>query len=197
MDFAHVANMVNNLQRVCYQVRFLEWQREDLDSEWLLTIEDKDSLAELIVPSVFVTNEQLYKIALLERGVLIESINESLSKNNATKSFRLEPVKDELYRISITGGIEDIVKIEFVGCDSFKNVIEMSEKSNSRYIFLGQRDFGELEAANPDLNGEYWVLRGDDVLSAIFWPFLLPLDATCFSINDPTSFVLDVEGSEK
>lgn len=197
MDLAYLTNIVNSLQRVCYQIRFLEWQRKDLDSEWLLTIEDKDSLAEMMVGPVSVTNEQLYKIALLERGVLIESINENLAKNNATKSFRLEPVKDELYRISITGGIEDIVKIEFVGCDSFKNVIEMSEKSNSRYVFLGQRDFGELETASPDLDGEYWILRGDDVLSAIFWPFLLPLDATCFSINDPTSLVLDVEGSEK
>jgi hypothetical protein len=197
MDLAYLPNIVNSLQRVCYQLRFLEWQRKDLDSEWLLTIEDKDSLAEIMVEPVSVTNEQLYKIALLEKSALIESINEELAKNNVTKSFRLKPITDEAYRISITGGIEDIVKIEYVGYGSFKSVIELSEKSNSRYIFLGQRDFGELGTANPDLDGEYWVLRGDEVLSAIFWPFLLPLDATCFSINDPTSFVLDIEGSEK
>ena len=81
MDVAHIANMTNSLQRVCYQIRFLEWQRKDLDSEWSLTSEDKDSLAEIVVPSVSVTNEQIYNIALLERGVLIKSINEYLAKH--------------------------------------------------------------------------------------------------------------------
>lgn len=197
MDVAHIANMTNSLQRVCYQIRFLEWQRKDLDSEWSLTSEDKDSLAEIVVPSVSVTNEQIYNIALLERGVLIKSINEYLAKHKKTELFRLESVEDEAYRISITGGIEGAVKLEYVGYKSFKHVTEMSEKSNSRHIFLGQRDHGELEAANPYLDGEYWVIIGDDTLGVIFWSFLLPLDATCFCINDPTSLVLDIEGSEK
>lgn len=188
---------VNSLQRSCYQLRFLEAQMSDLCSEWLLTKEDKDSLAEMMVPSVTITTLQLYQTLILEKNSLIEMINTQFAKNIQTQDFKLLPVDNAVHRIEVHGGIENLVKINFVGCGSFENTQEISAQSLEQHIFLGERDLNELSPASGELQGEIWNIDGDQDLGSIFWPFLMPLDATCFCINAPYSLVLDVEGSEK
>ena len=193
-----IRELVNSLQRTCYQLRFLEYQKNDLKFEWAITEKDKGMLAENISIGIGYTNNQLYDTALLNKQSMLTMINRLLKNNNTTRDFTLNSDADDTYRIIISGGVENKAGVDYIGCGSFEELEETAVKQRRKHLFLSSRDFGEINVDKKELlDGEFYAYSGDPVLSSIFWPFLINLDGTCYSINDPNSLVLDLEISEK
>jgi len=192
-----IVYMINSLQRVRYQIEVLVFQQRDFDVEWSLTEDDAGSLAERALPVLKQTSDQLLEVLLLEKTSLIDRINQLFLLDSLTSPFSLSCHVDDVSRVLISGGVEEFVSIDFVTCGSHDELKRIVEGSSLRHLFLGSRFFDELAPAKPDMRGEFWCFKGDQLLGHIFWPFLIPLGSTLFSINNPASLIIDLEGSEK
>jgi hypothetical protein len=193
-----LCELVNSLQRTCYQLRFLEIQQFDLDSEWLIDEEDTDTLAEIMLVCVDRTHHQLFDTALLNKSSLLDLINRLLKANSKTNAFSLHSDPKSSFRIVVEGGIENKAGLKFMGVGKLNELEDIARKEGKKRLFLSRRDFGEINMASSELlDGEFYCYSGDQMLADIFWPFLIELDGTCYSVNDPNSLVIDIECSEK
>lgn len=200
-ELSRICMLVNELQRVCYQLRFLSYQQRDLDNEWLVTEQDEETIFESIVAATSCTNKQLLDAGLLSRQSLINGVNFELSRFVRTRQFRLHADPKSIFNVLVDGAIENYASVDFLTCKQYHEVemmVEMPTAQYLRYLFLPHRDFGRMHTLPSNLGGgEVYGLGGDEYLSAIFWPYLIPLDGTCFCLNGPMESIIDVEISEK
>lgn len=197
-QLALICCLINNLQRTCYQLRFLSHQQSDIESEWEPGEEDIDTLAESILAGVTCVNKQLIDTAMLSKDSLISEINRQLSKHDLTKSFRLVKDTTSYHRVEVYGDIDKHAQVTFLRCGTIVELEELAQSENKRYLFLAYRDYGEIFKLPDHLGiGEFYGFSGDQTLATIFWPFLMPLDGTCYSVNGALNSILDLEISEK
>lgn len=188
-DVGELCFLINSLQINLYQIRFIESMRFSYAAD-----------GDAIPPEVSVNVNQVFDSSIVEKRLLMDRINKKLSLLPVTSRYSLTD-GESLHEVKVLGGIENDVKVSFVGFFTYEEAISQN-KYKSFYlgvsIFVTQRDFGEILVDISDIQQHRCeVLVADGVLGRIFWPFLTGLDATSYALKDPLSNLVEVEISEK
>ena len=196
---SQVCVLINSLQITLSQIRFTQYLRNELDTEYALQDGEENELAEMMHCGVRLYSDQTYDLALLNKRQLIQQINQILSEQGLTSNHLLEEDSHDIYRVNVTGQLETKIKFESVGTyEQIPAHYRYPSPEEGVCLWMVSRDYRELlvdRSAIDQKSGEIYI--GTGILSRIFWPFLIDLDGTCVAVNDMMSEVVEIECSEK